>query len=298
MGRPERPIDPAAGPLQRFAHDLRVLRRAAGGLSYREMSRQAHYSRTALSQAASGEELPSLTVTLAYVEACGGDPAEWEARWHAVEAEVAAERAVEEHPDGSCGLAAYQATDVDRFFGRGPLVDELVQRLGSGRFLAVFGASGSGKSSVLRAGLIPAVQSGRLSGSRDWPVVLLTPGEHPLAELAVHIAALQRVPSGALLAELQADPAAFGIAARARRWSGDRSPRSCCWSSTSSRRSSRCAVRRTSGSGSCGRCSPRCTPTPPGCASCWGSGPTSMPAAPITRSWSTRWVTRRSWSAR
>jgi len=88
MARPERPIDPDDGPLARFAFDLRALRRAGGGVSYRELAKRANFSRTALSQAASGTELPSLAVTLAYVEACGGDVAAWEERWRVLATEL------------------------------------------------------------------------------------------------------------------------------------------------------------------------------------------------------------------
>ena len=70
MGRPERPIDPTAGPLQQLAYELR---RAAGGPSYRQLSKRARYSVTALSEAAGDEVLPTLAVTLAYVAASGGD---------------------------------------------------------------------------------------------------------------------------------------------------------------------------------------------------------------------------------
>ncbi|HYL06775.1 MAG TPA: NB-ARC domain-containing protein, partial [Thermoanaerobaculia bacterium] len=81
VGRRERPVDPAAGPLQAFAHELRELRRAAGSPSYRELALRAYVSDTSLSVAASGTRLPSLEVTLGYVHACGGDAADWERRW-------------------------------------------------------------------------------------------------------------------------------------------------------------------------------------------------------------------------
>ncbi|MGV9248668.1 helix-turn-helix domain-containing protein [Streptomyces sp. NPDC003710] len=90
MSRPETPIDPSAGPVERFAYDLRQLRKAAGSPSYRKMSSAAHFSGTTLSQAARGKRHPSLAVTLAYVQACGGDPQEWRQRWLAVEHSAAA----------------------------------------------------------------------------------------------------------------------------------------------------------------------------------------------------------------
>ena len=84
MGRSERPLDPGDGPVQSFACDLRALRGAAGNVPYRELSKRAHYSVAAPSQAAAGRSLPSLPVTLAFVRACGGDVGEWEQRWIAI----------------------------------------------------------------------------------------------------------------------------------------------------------------------------------------------------------------------
>ncbi|MER6363192.1 helix-turn-helix transcriptional regulator [Kitasatospora sp. NPDC001527] len=81
-GRPERPLDPDAGPVEAFAHALRALRREAGSPSYRWIAARAHYSHTVVSDAARGERLPTLAVTLAFVEACGADRGAWEARWH------------------------------------------------------------------------------------------------------------------------------------------------------------------------------------------------------------------------
>jgi hypothetical protein len=82
VGRAERPLDPDSGPVARFAHDLRELRRSAGSPTYRVLASRTHYSVTALSQAAAGHALPSLAITLAYAEACGGDPEQWGNRWH------------------------------------------------------------------------------------------------------------------------------------------------------------------------------------------------------------------------
>lgn len=78
------------------------------------------------------------------------------------------------------GLVPFEETDAERFFGREVLVASLVERLERSPFLAVIGASGSGKSSVVRAGLIPALR--RAAGPRT--ITLLTPTEHPLAALA------------------------------------------------------------------------------------------------------------------
>ena len=81
MARQERPLNPAEGPLQAFAHDLRLLRAQAGNPTYRALARSAGYSATTLSQAAGGMRKPTLEVAVAYVGACGGDVEAWRRRW-------------------------------------------------------------------------------------------------------------------------------------------------------------------------------------------------------------------------
>jgi hypothetical protein len=82
MGRPEKSLDPAIGPLQLFASQLRRLREEAGRPTYRAMSAVTNYSAAALSRAAAGERFPTLEATLAFVRACGGDEPAWRLRWH------------------------------------------------------------------------------------------------------------------------------------------------------------------------------------------------------------------------
>ncbi len=82
------------------------------------------------------------------------------------------------------GLASFEAADAPYFFGRERLIAELVARLVGAPLLGVVGPSGSGKSSAVRAGLLPALASGVLPGSEDWPQILIRPGEHPANELA------------------------------------------------------------------------------------------------------------------
>ncbi len=81
------------------------------------------------------------------------------------------------------GLASFDLADAKYFFGRERLVAALVARSVGAPLLGVVGPSGSGKSSVVRAGLLPALAGGVLPGSDEWPQVLIRPGEHPLAEL-------------------------------------------------------------------------------------------------------------------
>jgi len=113
--------------------------------------------------------------------------------------------------EGICpfkGLASFEPVDADYFFGRERLVAELVARLVGAGFLGIVGPSGSGKSSVLRAGLLPALAGGVLPGSEGWRRLLLRPGERPLEELRRVLVsgakdplaeALDTLPSGARL---------------------------------------------------------------------------------------------------
>ncbi|HUQ57463.1 WD40 repeat domain-containing protein [Lentzea sp.] len=160
MGRRERPIDPGEGPVQRFAWELRQLREKAGSPNYRTLAQRAHYSATALSQAAAGEQLPSLAVALAYVQACEGDVAQWEQRWR---------QAAKGEDDSTpyLGLTAFGICDADRFFGRDELAADIVGRIRRQRVVGVFGPSGSGKSSLVHAGVLPALT--------DWTVLTATP---------------------------------------------------------------------------------------------------------------------------
>jgi WD40 repeat protein/DNA-binding SARP family transcriptional activator len=79
------------------------------------------------------------------------------------------------------GLTTFDAAHAEYFFGRERLVAELVARLVGSPLLAVVGRSGSGKSSVVRAGLLPALASGVLPGSEGWSQAVMRPGAHPLA---------------------------------------------------------------------------------------------------------------------
>ena len=82
------------------------------------------------------------------------------------------------------GLASFDVEDAEFFFGRERLVAEMVARLVGAPLMGIVGPSGSGKSSALRAGLLPALADGVLPGSERWALALLRPGEHPLRALA------------------------------------------------------------------------------------------------------------------
>ena len=105
------------------------------------------------------------------------------------------------------GLRAFGEADAEDYFGREALVQQLLTRLGEGgdlsRFLAVVGPSGSGKSSVVKAGLIPALRRGAIAGSENWFVVDFLPGAHPFEELEAALLRVAVNPPESLLSQLK-----------------------------------------------------------------------------------------------
>jgi WD40 repeat protein len=98
------------------------------------------------------------------------------------------------------GLLTFQESDATRFFGRDALIATMLEKVRKSPFLAVLGPSGSGKSSVVRAGLIPQLRAGALPSSERWLYCpALRPGPRPLNSLA---AALINMPNGAALGNL------------------------------------------------------------------------------------------------
>ena len=85
------------------------------------------------------------------------------------------------------GLRAFDTTDAVDFYGRERLVERLITRLGQpgtrSRFIAIVGPSGSGKSSVVKAGLLPAIRGGAVPSSGSWFTIEMTPAPHPFEEL-------------------------------------------------------------------------------------------------------------------
>ncbi len=87
------------------------------------------------------------------------------------------------------GLRSFEPEEEHLFFGREAQTDELLRRLRRTRFLTVVGASGSGKSSLVRSGLIPSLQGGYMVGpGSSWRIAIARPGEDPIANLASKLA--------------------------------------------------------------------------------------------------------------
>ncbi len=83
------------------------------------------------------------------------------------------------------GLRPFQTDEYRFFFGRSAASQELLTRLQHSRFLAIIGASGSGKSSLIQAGLIPALRGGMMAGAGSgWRIVVTRPGDDPIGNLA------------------------------------------------------------------------------------------------------------------
>lgn len=86
------------------------------------------------------------------------------------------------------GLRSFETDEQHLYFGREKQVAEATDRLRSNKFLAVIGSSGSGKSSLVRAGVIPTIEQRDMSGHSDWKRLLLRPGDNPLGRLATSFA--------------------------------------------------------------------------------------------------------------
>ncbi|MGH2556982.1 MAG: protein kinase domain-containing protein, partial [Actinomycetota bacterium] len=111
------------------------------------------------------------------------------------------------------GLRPFVEADAGDFFGRdrvtGALLDRMAEAGEGSRFLAVVGPSGSGKSSLVRAGLVPALRTGAVPGSESWFVVEMVPGAHPLGELEAALLRIAVNPPASLIEQLERDE--FGL---------------------------------------------------------------------------------------
>ena len=119
------------------------------------------------------------------------------------------------------GLGAFGEQDAGLFFGReeatARVLDLMSARLSGGGMLVVSGVSGAGKSSLLRAGVLPRLREAGLAAAPEaasWPCLMFTPGTSPVEELAVRIAPVAGVDAAALRQRLGADPAGFALTVR------------------------------------------------------------------------------------
>jgi transcriptional regulator with XRE-family HTH domain len=129
------------------------------------------------------------------------------------------------------GLSAFEEQDAAFFFGRemasAQVLERMSRRLEGTGLLVVSGVSGAGKSSLLRAGVLPRIRETGLAfapGSRSWPCLLFTPTRSPLDELALHVAVLAGADASAVRRGLEADPAGFSLTARQAAIAGPHRP--------------------------------------------------------------------------
>lgn len=86
------------------------------------------------------------------------------------------------------GLYFFRKEHAHLFYGRSSFVQRLIENLKQNRFLAVIGPSGSGKSSVVRAGLLPKLGNGVIENSDQWEIIVMTPDVYPIKTLAAQLA--------------------------------------------------------------------------------------------------------------
>ncbi len=114
------------------------------------------------------------------------------------------------------GLSAFGELDAADFHGRDAEIEEIVKTLAAHPMVAVVGPSGIGKSSVVRAGLIPALRSGAIPGSDRWLITDMFPGSYPYEELASALMRVAREMPTSLEEDLRRD--ARGLARTVKRY--------------------------------------------------------------------------------
>ncbi len=107
------------------------------------------------------------------------------------------------------GLEAFDTRSAAYFHGRDADVDAVLALLRKASLVAVVGSSGSGKSSLLSAGVLPALARGKIAGSKAWRVVPVRPGSQPVEHLATAVAEITGTEPTEVTAALRADPAGF-----------------------------------------------------------------------------------------
>jgi WD40 repeat protein/transcriptional regulator with XRE-family HTH domain len=215
------PASIPANTLEKFATFgdlLRFLRRRAG-ITQMELAIAVGYSDTQISRLEQNQRLPDIpTLEARFVSALD---LEHEPKAVARLLDLAANVRREDAPGlGLCpykGLNYFHEADADLFVGREALTAKLTEHLFSlteMRFLAVIGASGSGKSSLVRAGLVPALRWDKKSA--DWHLHILTPTAHPLESLAANLLPENESVTAvaSLMDDLASDPRSLQIFAK------------------------------------------------------------------------------------
>jgi WD40 repeat protein/transcriptional regulator with XRE-family HTH domain len=203
-------------PQASFAAELQRLRKQAG-LSVRALAHELHRAHSGIVEYERAQRLPTVEVVEQYEDFFGltrGTLAALRERARAAEVESPRDGSVDEHLGNVVcpykGLRAFEVDDAALFFGRERQAEDVLKRLAEVRFAAVVGASGSGKSSFVRAALLAQIKAGAGDGAVGARVALLTPGAHPLDALARAVnAATGHAAGGVSGDDLRADPDAL-----------------------------------------------------------------------------------------
>ncbi|MEV4316750.1 helix-turn-helix domain-containing protein [Actinocrispum sp. NPDC049592] len=199
-----------------FAQQLSALREHAG-LTVRQVADKAGVqgAHSTIGDWFAGRGMPSISsgdLLVRVLKTCGvhdGDAIEqWLAAWRRARRAPGPRSA---GPEPYRGLASFQPEDAEWFFGRTELTNKLITNLieirGRSGIILVTGASGSGKSSLLRAGIIPALRSGNISELAGRSALLMTPGSKAVYSLARQLTEFGHVDSVDETAEaIRADP--------------------------------------------------------------------------------------------
>lgn len=188
--------------------------REAAGLTVRDLARKVDAPLGTVSGWCTGRHLPTLSqkeLFLRLLTTCGitdqNCVEEWLACWLRLRRPLGQQRI--DVPTPYRGLEPFQAEHAEWFFGRSRLTETMVLRVTSGSpgIVVAVGSSGSGKSSLLRAGLLPALCGDAYQDDRRWQGLLLTPGPRPTSALAAQLALMVDVAADTIEAELRAQPA-------------------------------------------------------------------------------------------
>ena len=131
--------------------------------------------------------------------------AAWESAIGATDADAVLDRRTDARNPYK-GLRPFDEPDADDFYGRERLIAHLADAIQASRLVAAIGPSGIGKSSVVKAGLIPALRRGVIPGSDDWLITTMTPGCDPFGELAVALTRVSVFPTVDLEETLRSGP--------------------------------------------------------------------------------------------
>lgn len=216
-----------------FGDLLRFLRRRVG-ITQMELSIAVGYSDAQISRLEQNLRLPDIpTIQARFISAL---ELEYEPKAIARLLDLAANVRREDAPGlGICpykGLSHFDEGDAELFVGRETLTTKLTERILSlplsgspakSRFLAIVGPSGSGKSSLVRAGLIPSLRWNKKSA--DWQIHVFTPTAHPLERLATELTQDRQsiAPTTTLMDDLARDPRSLHLFAKRKLGSGGNS---------------------------------------------------------------------------